>query len=161
MSEFSIIIPLYNKEKDILDTLKSVLNQSHTDFEIIIVNDGSTDDSERVIKTLVDERIKYFSKQNEGVALTRNYGVNKAKYEHVVFLDADDHWHLDFVWLHDVLAAGDTGCGAKHCRPAGQPLDHPGCHQLALAGGGLLFAASCDHFDDHADSDAGDYLSRL
>lgn len=104
MSEFSIIIPLYNKEKDILDTLKSVLNQSHTDFEIIIVNDGSTDDSERVIKTLVDERIKYFSKQNEGVALTRNYGVNKAKYEHVVFLDADDHWHLDHLeHLNDLI----------------------------------------------------------
>lgn len=93
MSEFSIVIPLYNKEKDILKTLQSVFLQTHSNFEIIIVNDGSTDASEEVIKTLVDERIRYFSKHNEGVALTRNFGVTKATFEHIVFLDADDYWY--------------------------------------------------------------------
>ena len=95
MSEFSIVIPLYNKERDILKTLQSVFLQTHSNFEIIIVNDGSTDASEEVIKALADERISYFSKQNEGVALTRNFGVKQAKFEHIVFLDADDYWYPD------------------------------------------------------------------
>ena len=95
MTKFSIIIPLYNKEKDILETITSVLKQSYTNFEIIVVNDGSTDSSEEKITSVSDKRLKYFSKENEGVALTRNFGVKKATYEYIVFLDADDHWHGD------------------------------------------------------------------
>ena len=92
---FSVIIPLYNKEKDIAKTLESLFAQSFSDFEVIIVNDGSTDNSGNVVKTFVDPRIKLFSKKNEGVALTRNFGVEKATAEHIVFLDADDYWHTD------------------------------------------------------------------
>lgn len=93
MIEFSIVIPLYNKERDILKTITSVFLQTHTTYELIIVNDGSTDQSEQVVKNLTDPRIRYFSKKNEGVALTRNFGVKQAKNEHIVFLDADDYWH--------------------------------------------------------------------
>lgn len=93
MSKFSIIIPLYNKEKDIAKTLNSLFLQTETDYEIILVNDGSTDGSEAVVKSFEDARIKYFSKQNEGVSKTRNGAVTRATSEHVVFLDADDYWH--------------------------------------------------------------------
>lgn len=93
MSKFSVIIPLYNKERDILKTLNSVFLQTFSDFEIVLVNDGSTDGSEAVVKKLEDPRISYFSKKNEGVAKTRNFGVAKANSPFVAFLDADDYWH--------------------------------------------------------------------
>lgn len=93
MPKFSVIIPLYNKEKDIEETMASLFAQHFSDFEVIIVNDGSTDQSEKVIKSLSDARIKLFSKKNEGVALTRNFAVEKATSEHIAFLDADDYWH--------------------------------------------------------------------
>ena len=93
MPKFSVIIPLYNKERDIQKTLDSLLKQSFSDFEVIIVNDGSTDNSEDVVKAINDFRINYFSKKNEGVGPTRNYGIEKATAEHIVFLDADDYWY--------------------------------------------------------------------
>ncbi len=73
MAFFSIIIPLYNKEKFIENTIQSVLDQTFHDFEIIIVNDGSTDKSEEKVLQFKDDRILYFSKKNEGVSQTRNF----------------------------------------------------------------------------------------
>jgi len=93
MASLSVIIPLFNKEKDIVDTLKSVCNQSYSDFEIIIVNDGSTDSSVERIKSLNDKRIQLYSKSNEGVSTARNFGVDNATSNYVVFLDADDYWY--------------------------------------------------------------------
>lgn len=97
MPYFSIVIPVYNKEQFIGETLKSVLAQTFTDYEIIIVNDGSTDKSEAIIQSIKDDRIHYFSKENEGVSFTRNYGIEKAKGEFVCFLDADDYWYPVFL----------------------------------------------------------------
>lgn len=88
---FSIIIPLYNKEKVILSTINSVLNQTYHDFELIIVDDGSTDKSSEKIKSLKDSRIKYYHKENGGVSSARNYGIEKAQYDWIFFLDADDY----------------------------------------------------------------------
>ena len=78
MAFFSIIIPLYNKENFIENTIQSVLSQSFQDFEIIIVNDGSTDKSEEKVLQFKDDRIRYFSKKNEGASTARNYGIEKA-----------------------------------------------------------------------------------
>ena len=104
MSKFSIIIPLYNKEKDIKKTLKSVLNQSFEDFEIIIINDGSTDNSEEIVKSIIDKRIFLYTKNNEGVSIARNYGVEKATSGFIAFLDADDYWHPNHLEnLHTLL----------------------------------------------------------
>ncbi|MCB0457197.1 MAG: glycosyltransferase family 2 protein [Flavobacteriaceae bacterium] len=101
---FSVIIPLYNKEKDILNTLESLLQQSFSNFEVIIVNDGSTDNSVSVAKTIQDPRINIFLKENEGVAKTRNYAVTKANAEHIVFLDADDYWYPNHLEnLHNLI----------------------------------------------------------
>lgn len=100
MTKFSVVIPLYNKEKDFPLTLSSVLAQAYTDFEVIIINDGSTDGSLAIAETeaLKDKRIKIFTNKNQGLAATRNYGVEKANCTYIAFLDADDYWepwHLE------------------------------------------------------------------
>lgn len=87
---FSVIIPLYNKEKCIARTINSVLSQSYTNFEIVIVDDGSTDNSAAIVKTITDSRIRLFQKENGGVSSARNYGTRKACGEWILFLDADD-----------------------------------------------------------------------
>ncbi|MFH7012571.1 glycosyltransferase family 2 protein [Flavobacterium sp. FlaQc-52] len=97
MSFFSIIIPLYNKEDFIENTIQSVLDQNFQGFEIIIVNDGSTDKSEEKVFQFNDSRIHYFSKKNEGVSIARNFGIDKAKANFITFLDADDYWYPDFL----------------------------------------------------------------
>jgi len=86
----SIIIPCYNAEGYIQATINSVLVQSHDSFELILIDDGSTDNSRNLINNINDSRIHYFYKENEGVSIARNYGLKKAKGEFILFLDADD-----------------------------------------------------------------------
>lgn len=88
----SVIIPLYNKEQSIAGTIEQVLKQTFSDFEIIVVNDGSTDKSAEIVRSFHDHRIRLFEKQNEGVSSARNFGIRKAKYQYISFLDADDYW---------------------------------------------------------------------
>ena len=90
---FSVVIPLYNKENYILNTIQSVLNQDFEDFEIIVVNDGSNDDSLAKIKPLKDSRLKIISKKNEGVSIARNTGIEQAEGKYIALLDADDYWY--------------------------------------------------------------------
>lgn len=86
----SIIIPLYNKQDYILKTIDSVLSQECNDYEIVIVDDGSTDNSVNVVEHVLDQRIHLFHKENGGPSSARNFGVDKARGEWVIFLDADD-----------------------------------------------------------------------
>jgi glycosyltransferase involved in cell wall biosynthesis len=97
MPFFSVIIPLFNKEKFIETTLKSVLDQTFTDFELILINDGSTDKSEQLIATFEDDRIRYFTKENGGASSARNYGIKKAQSNFISFIDADDYWYPTFL----------------------------------------------------------------
>ncbi|WP_456314230.1 glycosyltransferase family 2 protein [Pseudomonas shirazensis] len=95
---FSVVIPLYNKANYIENAIKSVLNQTFTAFEIIIVNDGSTDESEHLLYGIDDKRIQVYNQKNQGVSVARNLGIEKAKGELIAFLDADDYWfpnHLE------------------------------------------------------------------
>ncbi|MEZ4856294.1 MAG: glycosyltransferase family A protein [Gelidibacter sp.] len=92
MPFFSVIIPLYNKEKHIKTTLDSVLAQTFNDFEVIIVNDGSTDKSLKIAETFDDKRIHIHTTENKGVSYARNYGVSKSNSNLIAFLDADDYW---------------------------------------------------------------------
>ena len=89
---FSVIIPLYNKEKSVISTVESVLNQTYPHFELIIVNDGSTDSSLEVVQQFDDPRISIIDKENGGVSSARNVGIRAAKYEYVIPQDADDLW---------------------------------------------------------------------
>lgn len=90
---FSVIIPLYNKENYIASAISSVLNQTFQDFEIIIINDGSTDNSELIVNAIKDSRIKLLTTKNKGVSSARNHGVNHAKSKYIALLDADDYWY--------------------------------------------------------------------
>ncbi len=93
----SVIIPLYNKELSIGRTIESVLKQTYTNFELIVVDDGSTDHSASVVERIVDNRIRLIKKTNGGVSSARNKGVEEAEYDWVAFLDGDDLWHEDYL----------------------------------------------------------------
>ena len=97
MPFFSVIVPLYNKANFVENTLKSVLNQNFTDFEVIIVNDGSIDKSEEKVKGFNDDRIKYFYQENQGASSARNFGIEKANSNYITFIDADDYWFPNFL----------------------------------------------------------------
>ncbi len=87
---FSIVIPLYNKEKNIGSTIDSVLNQTFSDFELIVVDDGSTDRSAEIVASYDDPRIRLIKKENGGVSSARNRGVKSSVGHYLYFLDADD-----------------------------------------------------------------------
>ena len=103
MLKFSVIIPVYNKEKHLSKTIESVLQQSFIDFELIIVNDGATDTSEAIIKGFTDPRINYIKQKNQGVSVARNTGINAANADYIALLDADDIWKEDYLEKIDAL----------------------------------------------------------
>lgn len=92
---FSIIVPVYNAEKSLEMCVQSVLDQSFGDWELILVNDGSTDNSQRIIEQFLqkDKRICAICKHNEGQLITRRKGMELAKGDFLLFLDCDDYWH--------------------------------------------------------------------
>jgi len=92
----SVIIPTYNRAHLLSRAIGSVLKQSYQDFELILVDDGSTDDTEKVVKGFHDERVRYISyEENRGGAAARNVGIQVAEGEYLAFLDSDDEWYLD------------------------------------------------------------------
>ena len=97
MAFLSIIISVYNKERYIKNTINSVLNQSFKDFEIIIVNDGSTDNSESIINSFEDKRIRLISTENQGASKARNTGIKQATTNYIALLDGDDTWETEYL----------------------------------------------------------------
>ncbi|MDN4495147.1 glycosyltransferase family 2 protein [Ureibacillus aquaedulcis] len=97
MKKFSVVIPLYNKRNYIKATILSVLKQTFSNFEIIVVNDGSTDDSLDQIKDITDSRLRIVSQKNAGVSVARNTGIKEANGNYIAFLDADDYWNPDYL----------------------------------------------------------------
>lgn len=96
MEQVSIIIPTYNRANVIETSIHSVLDQSYTEYELLIVDDGSTDDTQSLIESLHDERIRYIKlPENKGVAAARNEGIRQAKYDYIAFQDSDDCWKKD------------------------------------------------------------------
>ena len=91
----SVIIPTYNRAHLIKRSVESVLNQTYKNLELIIVDDGSTDDTKKVIKSLNDERIIYIYQSNQGANAARNKGIENTKGKYIAFQDSDDIWHSD------------------------------------------------------------------
>ena len=94
---FSVIISVYNKASHISATIASVLDQSFSEFEIIIINDGSTDESKDILDRIVDSRIQVIHQDNQGVSYARNKGISLAKSKYVALLDGDDLWEIDYL----------------------------------------------------------------
>jgi glycosyltransferase involved in cell wall biosynthesis len=101
---FSIVIPTYNREHIILNTIRSAINQTYPDFEIIVVDDGSLDETEKVVKSLSHPALHYYKKENAERGAARNFGIDKAKGDFLTFLDSDDILYPDFLKnAHDVV----------------------------------------------------------
>ncbi len=104
MYNISIIIPIYNTAKYLEKCINSVIEQKIQNMEIILVNDGSTDESEEVVKNIMSKNennkkvdIKYFKNENNGLAETRNFGIKKANGEYIMFLDSDDYLNINIL----------------------------------------------------------------
>lgn len=93
----SIVMPLYNKARHVLDTVASVLGQSLDNWELVVVDDGSTDGGAELVRSLGDARIRVVSQVNSGVSVARNRGVEIARADLITFLDADDIWYPEFL----------------------------------------------------------------
>lgn len=95
MADISIIVPIYNAQNCIEKCIDSIINQTKKELEIILINDGSTDDTDKIIKKYNDKRIKYFINNNCGIGSTRNFGIEKATSKYILFIDSDDYLELD------------------------------------------------------------------
>jgi glycosyltransferase involved in cell wall biosynthesis len=122
--KISVVIPLYNKKNTILRALVSVFSQIYSPLEIIIVNDGSTDGSERLISSLNHSSIRIINQNNLGVSAARNRGIKESNGNWIAFLDADDEWDKNFLKDIDLLHKKYKDCsllstGYKFGRPDG------------------------------------------
>lgn len=117
----SVIIPVYNAEKFLAETINSVLHQSFDDFELILIDDGSTDSSGKIGEEfmLLDRRIKYIYQINSGVSIARNSGLGRANGEYIFFMDSDDTLDVNFIKTsyevakkkeYDIVVIGEFFC---------------------------------------------------
>lgn len=116
MVKISIIMPVYNGSKWLEDSINSVLNQTFEDYELICINDSSTDDSEKILNEFSnkDNRIKYFTKENEGPGMALNFGIEKAQGEYLCFIDQDDKYAENY--LEKMLQTiTETDCNLCEC----------------------------------------------
>lgn len=108
MIAISIIVPVYNVEKHISECIDSVINQSYTNWELLLINDGSTDSSGAICDEYSqrDSRVRVFHKENGGVSSSRNLGLDNAQGEWIIFLDADDYWY-DYTVLEKLVETAE------------------------------------------------------
>jgi len=95
MPDVSVVIPTYNRQRLVQDTIDSVLRQTFTDLELIVVDDGSTDDTGRILGERYASRIHYVYQENQGESVARNHGIDLAMGRYIAFVDSDDLWHPD------------------------------------------------------------------
>jgi len=127
----SVIIPAYNVEYSLKKCLDSALNQNFNNIEIILVNDGSNDQTETIARAYKD-RITYIAQENKGQGAARNLGLNVAKGELIAFLDADDYWKMSFLdetvrFLDQYKEAIAVSCGSRTLLHNGRYIIGPPC----------------------------------
>ena len=102
--KFSVVIPLYNKEHYIENTIRSVLSQTCTDYEVIVVDDGSADRSLELARKYECDKVRVIAQENQGVSVARNTGILNARGEYIAFLDADDEWRPEYLMtIHSLI----------------------------------------------------------
>ena len=112
----SVIINVFNGEKYIKKCLESIINQTYKDIEIVIVNDGSTDDTKKIIESYKDKRIKLINQENMGLSLSRNVGIDNSKGDYLYFVDVDDYLEKDALeYLYNLMIKYDADITT--CRP--------------------------------------------
>lgn len=107
-TEISVVIPCYNGSRFIEATIRSALAQTHPPLEVIVVDDGSTDDSAEIIRGIDDGRVRLLQQENQGESVARNRGMDEAKGDWIAFLDADDLWREDKLEKQIAAAQGDA-----------------------------------------------------
>lgn len=112
--KISVVIPSYNREKVVLRAIMSVLNQTFKDFEIIVVDDGSKDNTKKVVESIVDQRVRYVWQENQGATIARNTGILNAKGKYVSFLDSDDEWFDTMLEKQYKLYQSDDNIGCVY-----------------------------------------------
>ncbi len=115
MPTVTVIIPTYNRCNLLMDAINSVLAQSYKDFELLVIDDGSTDNTKQTIAEIKDNRIKYFYKNNGGVSSARNHGLKNAQGQFICFLDSDDLWPSNFLQTMVSSLQNNPQCGAAYC----------------------------------------------
>lgn len=94
-AKVSVVLPTYNRSERLVKAVDSVLAQSYRNFELLIIDDGSTDNTKEVVDNINDDRIKYYYKENGGFASARNFGLKKVTGDYIAFLDSDDYYMAD------------------------------------------------------------------
>lgn len=115
MEKVSVIIPTYNRANLIERSVRSVLNQTYDYIEVIVVDDGSTDNTEEIIKSINDNRIIYYKQENGGAAKARNTGVSLATSEYIAFHDSDDVWREDKLFKQMSFLEENPHYGMVYC----------------------------------------------
>lgn len=138
-SRVSVIMPAFNAGKTIVSAIESVIAQTHTDWELLIVNDGSTDDTLKRVAQFNDQRIKILSQANQGVASARNTGLDLATGEFIAFLDSDDLWLPSKLEKQiNIFASSGSDVGLVYTKYRGFTTDSLVTHRLGFDGVGLL-----------------------
>ncbi|EGQ8703154.1 glycosyltransferase family 2 protein [Vibrio parahaemolyticus] len=152
----SVVIPMYNKEQSINKTISSILDQDYKfPFEVVVVDDGSTDDSVQCVLEIQDDRVRLIRKKNGGESDARNIGILNSRYESVAFLDADDLWESDFLStvynLSTKYPAAEVFC-TKYARVKENHYDEP-VHSIWNERHGLI-----DNYFEQVNETLGDMI---
>lgn len=146
MADISIIIPAYNAEKYIEKCLDSIISQTKKELEIIVVNDGSTDNTESIVKNYKDKRIKYFKNKNQGIGKTRNFGIEKATGKYIMFIDSDDYIEKN-------------ECEKLYCKAENNNLDIVICDFYKVYDSGKIEQIHTPNFNDSSLKDNPDIIT--
>ena len=120
----SVVIPTYQRAVQVQDAINSVLAQTFSDLEVIVVDDGSSDGTGQILSEIFGDRIRYYAQANQGVSAARNRGIAEARGEWIAFLDSDDRWEKDKLeWQLKALEQCGKGCGA--CYTDVRFFNHP------------------------------------
>src|SRR5208337_529053 len=120
----SVVIPTYNRAAKVRSAIESVLDQTFSDLEVIVVDDGSSDDTGKILGAAFGDRIRYFVQANQGASVARNKGIAEAQGEWIAFLDSDDEWERDKLeWQFKALERFGPQCGG--CYTDAHFMNHP------------------------------------